>query len=152
LVVDAHAISFRKGGEFQQRSLREALDAAGFGSLVNEGIAGNLDAIRGPLISAAVEASLNHMRELGLKHVDSLLPFLRRENRRLRNWKMRREELLLSRIEKLPPNHPKAKMYRKDLEEMDAYLRDREENWQDTYFTASTEPSTQLVLVIEGVR
>ena len=152
LVVDAHAISFRKGGGFQQRSLRQALDAAGFSSLVNEGNAGNLDAIRGPLIAAAVEVSMYHMRDLGRRHVDNLLPFLRRENRRLRNWKIRREELLRSRMENLPPNHPKAKMYRKDLEEMEAYLKDREENWQDTYFTASTEPSTQLVLVIEGVK
>jgi ERCC4-related helicase len=151
LVVDAHAISFRKGGGFQHRTLRDALNAAGFSNLVNEGNEGNLEAIRGPLVEAAVEASLAHMRELGRKHVDSLLPFLRRENRRLRNWRTRREELLSSRIEKLSPNHPKAKMYRKDLEEMDAYLKDREENWQDTYFTASTEPSTQLVLVIEGV-
>ncbi|MCM2372098.1 DEAD/DEAH box helicase [Aporhodopirellula aestuarii] len=151
LVVDAHAISFRKGGGFEHRSLRDALDAAGFDSLVNQGNTGDIKAIQGPLIEAAVESSLEHMRELGRKHVDSLLPFLRRENRRLRNWKNRRQELLESRIEKLPPNHRKTKMYRKDLEEMDAYLRDREDNWQDTYFTASTEPSTQLVLVIEGV-
>lgn len=152
LVVDAHAISFRKGGGFQHRSLRDALNAAGFSSLVNDGSAGNLESIRGPLIGAAVEASLEHMRELERKHVDDLVPFLRRENRRLRNWKIKREKLLGSRIEKLPPNHPKAKVYHKDLAEMDAYLKDREENWQDTYFTASTEPSTQLVLVIEGVR
>jgi hypothetical protein len=151
LVVDAHAISFRKGGAFQHRSLNEALNAAGFTSLVNDGHAGNLESIRGPLVEAAVGASLDHMRELGRKHVDNLLPFLRRENRRLRSWKTRREELLASRIEKLPANHPKAKMYRKDLEEMDAYLKDREENWQDTWFTASAEPSTQLVVVIEGV-
>jgi ERCC4-related helicase len=151
LVVDAHAVSFRKGGGFEHRSLREALDEAGFDKLINEGRQGNLDAIRQPLIEAAVNASLERMRDLGRKHVDDLLPFLRRENRRLRNWKLRREELLASRIEKLSPNHPKVKMYRKDLEEMDAYLRDREENWQDTYFTASTEPTTQLVLVIEGV-
>ncbi len=151
LAVDAHAISFRKGGGFQHRPLREALDRAGFDSLVNEGKVGDLDAIRGPLIASAVEASLDYLRKLGHQHVESLLPLLRRENRRLRNWKNRREELLASRIEKLSPNHPKAKMYRKDLEEMDAYIRDREENWQDTYFTASTEPSTQLVLVIEGL-
>ena len=151
LAVDAHAISFRKGGGFKHRPLREALDRAGFDSLVNEGKVGDLDAIRGPLIASAVEASLDYLRKLGHQHVESLLPLLRRENRRLRNWKNRREELLASRIEKLSPNHPKAKMYRKDLEEMDAYIRDREENWQDTYFTASTEPSTQLVLVIEGL-
>ncbi|MDA0814408.1 MAG: DEAD/DEAH box helicase, partial [Verrucomicrobia bacterium] len=151
LVVDAHAISFRKGGGFEHQSLRDALDAAGFDSLINQGNTGDIKAIQGPLIEASVESSLEHMRELGRQHVDSLLPYLRRENRRLRNWKNRRQELLESRIEKLPPNHRKTKMYRKDLEEMDAYLRDREDNWQDTYFTASTEPSTQLVLVIEGV-
>ncbi|QDV25305.1 DEAD/DEAH box helicase [Aureliella helgolandensis] len=152
LVVDAHAISFRKGGGFEHRSLRDALDAAGFDSLINQGNTGDIKAIQGPLIEAAVESSLEHMRKLGRQHVNSLLPFLRRENRRLRNWKNRRQELLESRIDKLPPNHRKTKMYRKDLEEMDAYLRDREDNWQDTYFTASTEPSTQLVLVIEGVK
>lgn len=151
LVVDAHAISFRKGGGFQHRSLREALEAAGFERLVNEGNAGDIEAIRQPLVEAAVESSLEHMRSLGQQHVDRLLPYLRREERRLREWKKRRRQLLESRIEKLPPNHRKAKMYRKDLEEMDAYLQDRQENWRDTYFTASTEPSTQLVLVIEGV-
>ena len=83
--------------------------------------------------------------------MDQLLPYLRREERRLRDWKKRRQELLEARIEKLSANHRKAKKYRKDLEEMDAYLRDRQENWRDSYFTASTEPSTQLVLVIEGV-
>lgn len=118
----------------------------------NEGKAGNFESIRGPLVEASVKASLEHMRELGRKHYENLLPFHRRENRRLRHWKKRREELLASRIEKLPPNHPKGKMYRKELEEMDAYLKDREENWQDAYFTASTEPSTRLVLVIEGVQ
>ena len=150
LVVDAHAVSFRKGGGFEHRSLRDALEAAGFDSLVNEGNTGDIKGIQGPLIEAAVESSLEHMRELGRQHVDSLLPYLRRENRRLRNWKNRRQELLEERIEKLPPNHRKTRMYRKDLEEMDAYLRAREDNWQDTYFTASSEPSTQLVLVIEG--
>ena len=151
LIVDAHAISFRKDGGFQHQSLRDALEAAGFDGLANEGNTGNLDAIRGPLIEAAVESSLQHMRELGQQRVDSLLPFLRRENRRLRNWKKRREELLTDRLDKLPANHRKAKLYRKELEEMNAYLQDREANWQDTYFTMSTEPSTQLVLVIEGV-
>jgi ERCC4-related helicase len=151
LVVDAHAISFRKGGGFQHRSLREALDAAGFASLVNDGTAGNLEAIRAPLVEAAVEASLEHLRELGRRYVDNLLPLLRSENRRLRNWKIRRAELLSSRIETLPPNHPKARACRRELQEIDAYQRDREENWQDTYCRPASEPSTRLVLVIEGV-
>ena len=151
LVVDAHAISFRKGGGFQHRSLREALEAAGFDQLANEGKVGDIEAIRQPLVEAAVESSLQHMRELGQQYVDSQMGHLRREDRRLRKWKQRRQELLEARIEKLPPNHRKAKMYRKDLEEMDDYLRDRQENWRDAYFAASAEPSTQLVLVIEGV-
>ena len=148
LVVDAHAVSFRKGGGFQHRSLREALEAAGFERLANEGNAGDIEAIRQPLVAAAVESSLEHMRTLGRQHVERLLPYLRVEERRLRRWKATRQNILESRIEQ---NHRKAKKYRKDLEEMDAYLRDRQENWRDTYFTASTEPSIQLVLVIEGV-
>ena len=135
---------------FQQRSLREALDAAGFESLVNEGRTGNVEAAQ-ILISSAVDESLEHMRSLAEKHVDRLLPYLRREERRLRDWKKRRQDLLETRLDNLPANHRKAKMYRRELEEMDAYLRDRQENWRDTYFTAATEPSTQLVLVIEGV-
>jgi hypothetical protein len=35
---------------------------------------------------------------------------------------------------------------------MDAYVRDRQDNWRDAHFTAASEPSTQLLLVIEGVR
>src|SRR5262249_28810908 len=126
LVVDAHAVSFRKGGGFQQRPLREALDAAGFERLVNEGRPWNIYEIKQPLIEAAVESSLSHMRTLGEQHVDRLLPYLRREERRLREWKRKRQELLESRLEKLPPNHRKAKMYRRELEEMDVYLRDRQ--------------------------
>ena len=150
LVVDAHAISFRKGGKFEHRSLRQALEAAGFERLVNEGKTGNIGAAQ-LVIPAAVEASLDHMRKLGEQHVDRLLPYLRREERRLREWKKRRQEILETRIEQYGKNHPRARRYKRDLQEMEDYLRDRQENWRDTYFTASTEPSTQLVLVIEGV-
>lgn len=151
LVVDAHAISFRKGGGFELRSLREALDAAGFDKLVNEGKTGDVSEVQQPLIAAAVDASLQHMQELSQSHIAKLTPYLRREERRLRDWKNRRRDLLESRMEKLPPNHRKARLYRKELDEMDDYLRDRQDNWRDTYFTASAAPSTQLVLVIEGI-
>lgn len=150
LVVDAHAISFRKGGGFEHRSLKEALDAAGFDRLVNEGREGNIEAAQA-LIPAAVESSLAHILALREQQESKLIPLLRREERRLRNWRKRRLELLESRIEQMSGKHARASRYRKDIEEMEAYLKDRQDNWRDTYFTPSSEPSTQLVLVIEGV-
>jgi ERCC4-related helicase len=149
LVVDAHAISFRKGGGFQQRSLREALGAADFDRLVNDGSTGNQEAAR-LLLSAAVEESLKHLRSLRDKRIDEMLPLLRAEERRLRRWSNKRKDLLDARIEELGEHHPSARRYRKDLEEIEAYLRDRAKNWRDTYFETDAEPTTQLVLVIEG--
>ncbi len=151
IAVDAHAISFSKGGGYQHRSLSEALEAAGFGSLMNEGKAGNIAAAQ-LLIPAAIDASLKHMRELGVKQQDSLFGPLRAEERRLKKWSTRRRELLEDRLEQLSENHRKARQYKQQLQEMDAYLKDRRDNWVNTYFTTTTEPSTQLVLVIEGVK
>lgn len=150
LVIDAHAISFRRGGSFQLRPLREALSAAGFERLVNEGRTGNLAAAQA-LIPAAVEASLDSMRTLREQREKELIPLLRREERRLLRWHTRRRELLEARIAQLGEHHPRARRYKKDMEDMEAYLRDRQKNWRDTHFTAVTEPTTQLVLVIEGV-
>ena len=151
LVVDAHAISVRKGGTVQRRSLRDALEAAGFQRLVNEGKIGNIEAAQ-MLIHTAVDASLDHMRKLSDHRVDELAPYVRRESRRLRTWMTRRRELLESRMEKYGDRHPKARQYKKNLEEMEDYLRDRQENWLEAQFTPAKEPSTQLVLVIEGVK
>lgn len=149
LAVDAHAISFRKGGGFTHRPLREALDEAGFDNLVNDGATGNIQAAR-LLIPAAVEASLQHLKAMRDQRIDELAPSLRKEERRLRLWKTKRKELLETRIEQIGPEHVRARQYRKALEEMDAYLQDREKNWRDTYFEVDAEPTTQLVLVIEG--
>jgi hypothetical protein len=149
LVVDAHAIAFHKGGSVQQRSLREALTAAGFDCLVNTGRQGNIEAAR-LLIPAAVDASLAHLTQLRMALERQLIPLLRAEERRLRQWRNRRHELLETRIAHLGASHPRARRYRKDLEEVDAYVRDRQGNWRDTHFTASQEPSTRVVLVIEG--
>jgi ERCC4-related helicase len=149
LVVDAHAIAFHKGGSVQQRLLREALAAAGFDRLVNTGRQGNIEAVR-LLIPAAVDASLAHLKQRRMERERQLIPLLRAEECRLRQWRNRRHELLETRIAHLGALHPRARRYRKDLEEVDAYVRDRQENWRDTHFTASQEPSTRVVLVIEG--
>lgn len=150
LVVSAHAISIRKGGDIQHRTLREALQAAGFEHLVNEGKTGNVEAAQ-LLIPAAVDASLEHVRNLSDRRVDQLAPYVRKESRRLRDWMKHRRELLESRLEKYGNRHPKARQYKRNLDEMQDYLRDRQENWLEAQFTPAKEPSTQLVLVIEGV-
>lgn len=151
IAVDAHAISFTKGGGFQHRPLSEALEAAGFGALMNEGKTGNIVAAQA-LIPSAVEASLSHMRELGNKRLDSMIKLLKVEERRLRKWKDTRRELLEDRIKQLPQNHTKARQYKNQLQDMEKYFEDRKKNWVNTYFSPTTEPSTQLVLVIEGVK
>lgn len=51
----------------------------------------------------------------------------------------------------LPPEGKRALQLRRQLDEMERYLRDREDNWKDTHLRASDEPTTRLVLAIEGV-
>jgi hypothetical protein len=60
--------------------------------------------------------------------------------------------LLEDRIEELGASHPMARHFRRELDEMEAYIKDRQENWRDTHLKAASEPSTRLVLVIEGVK
>ncbi|MDB2686880.1 DEAD/DEAH box helicase [Mariniblastus sp.] len=151
ITVDAHAISFRHGGGFEHRSLEEALDAAGFKSLMNDGKERNTASAE-VLIPSAVEASLKHMRELGVTAQDSLLGPLRVEERRLKKWSTNRRDLLEGRIEQHGDKHPKTRTYRNQLDDMERYIKDRKENWLNTYFNDRTEPSTQLVLVIEGAK
>ncbi|MBM4088245.1 MAG: DEAD/DEAH box helicase [Planctomycetes bacterium] len=151
LVVDAHAVSFRKGGDCQCRPLKEALDAAKFDRLVNAGDTPHREAAQA-LIPAAVEASLEHLRSLKQKHERDVLPTLRKEERRLRAWSERRRELLETRIEELGETHPMARHHRRELEQMDGYIKDRRENWWEMHVKTAPEPSTRLVLVIEGVK
>jgi ERCC4-related helicase len=151
LAVDAHAISFQKGGGFKHRPLQEALEAAKVDKLVNAGHKPNREAAQA-LIPAAVEASLEHLRTLKRKHERDVTPTLRQEERRLRRWSERRRELLEDRIKELGENHPMARHHQRELNEMEGYIKDRQENWRDTHLKAATEPSTRLVLVIEGVK
>jgi hypothetical protein len=149
LVVDAHAISFRRGGGFAHRPLHQALQAAGFERLVNAGNSGHPETAQ-LLIPAAVEASLAHVQALQRQRDEQLIPLLRTEERRLRQWRNRRRELLEGRIAELGASHPRARRYQKEMDELEAYVADRQTNWRDTHFTASQAPSTRLLLVIEG--
>lgn len=150
LVIDAHTVSFRKGGRFEHRPLREALAAAKFESLINAGFSPNVAAAQA-LIPSAVETSLDHMRSLGRQREKALVPLLRKEERRLFKWRNRRRELLEEQIATLGPKHPKAIPFRNELDEMEEYAKDRHDNWLEANFRAAKEPSTRLVLVIEGV-
>ena len=149
LVVDAHAISFLKDGIIKQQPLFDALKTVNFEKLINTGAEPDLAAAQ-MLIHSAVEQSLLHMRQLLDKREKELNPLLIEEERRLRSWRKKRQELLESQIQELGENSKKAKRYRLMLDEMHDYLKDRKQNWRDTHFTAAREPSTQLLLVIGG--
>ena len=91
-----------------------------------------------------------HVQELQRQRDEKLIPLLRVEERRLRQWRNRRWDLLEGRIAELGASHPRARRYQKELDELEAYVTDRQTNWRDTHFTASQAPSTRLLLVIEG--
>ena len=78
-------------------------------------------------------------------------PLLKEEEDRLGEWSRKREKLLLDRMAGLADTHPMYRRHRHDLEELKKYLDDRRRNWRDTHFTPAEDPSTRLVLVIEGV-
>ena len=133
LVVDAHAISFQKGGTVKRHSLKEALEMANFTRLTNTGREPNLEAAQ-MLIHSAVEQSLYHMKQLLEKREKELYPFLVKEERRLRGWRKRRRELLEDQMKNLSKNSKQATRLRRMLDEMEEYLKDRQQNWRDTHF------------------
>lgn len=149
LVVDAHAVIIEKGGKMRIEPLQKVLDSIGFDTIMNTGATPNIGAAK-KLVTAAVESSLMHMTGLKAAHEKRMTPILRKEERRLRAWRTRRKDLIASKLETLPDTAPSARRLKKDLEEMEAYVKDREQNWRDTHFLAAPTPSTQLVLVIAG--
>ncbi len=153
LVADAHAVVFPPGGRDAGGVLEihEAMRRIGFDRLVNTGTAPNIEAAR-LLVPAAVAASKAHLKELEKIRVEQFKKPLRREERRLRRWSTRRREILRDRIAELGSSHPRARQAERLLEEMEAYLRDRELNWRDSFMNAAPDPTTHLVLVVEGVQ
>lgn len=149
LIVDGHAVSYFKGGEFELRSLNEKLNMVQFNQLTNTGKEPNIKAAQ-PLIHSAVNISLGHMHKLKVKREKQMLPLLRKEERRLKKWKDRREDILLQQIGKHGEHSKKGKNLRKQIEEIKDYVQDRQKNWRDTHFQAASQPSTRLILVVEG--
>ncbi len=151
LLVDGHAISYFKGadGKAERHPLKQALETIQFDKLTNEGVKPNILAAQ-PLLHAAVNESLKYMHTLRVQREKQLLPLLRKEERRLKKWKDRREDILLKRIAEYGENSEKSKRLKKLIEEMQDYVRDRQKNWRDTHFQAATQPSTRLIIVIQG--
>jgi ERCC4-related helicase len=149
LLIDAHAISFRQDGNISHHGLREILEKANFEKMINTGAEPDLLAAE-LLIHSAVTESIGHMRVLLARREKELHPLLIKEERRLRAWSSKRREILEAQIATLGEKSKQAKRFRLMLEEMEEYLNDRQQNWRDTHFTASREPSTQLLLVIGG--
>ncbi len=149
LVADAHAVSFSKSGHIATISLSEAVERAGLTSMVNDGRSGNTMVAKA-LLPSAVAESRNHLVALSHQHLDRLIQLLRPEERRLKRWKERRRDLLETQIRQLGDTNPQSRKYRRQLDEIDDYVKDRQKNWLDVHFKAAAEPVTQLVLVIEG--
>jgi hypothetical protein len=70
----------------------------------------------------------------------------------LNQWFRRWGARIGEQLKDLPPEGKRATRLRTRLEEMEKYLHDREENWKNTHLRATDEPTTRLVLAIEGAR
>ncbi len=127
LVVDAHAISFRKGGGFQHRPLPRRARCRGLCSISERRPNGNVTAAQALIPSPWMPAwntcwhckiDAGYLRQAAAARTAPLT-----------NWSKKRRQLLEDRISSLGDKHPRAKRYRKELEEMEAFLHDRTENW-----------------------
>jgi ERCC4-related helicase len=153
LIVDTHAVSYRRGGAMQMRPLRDALAAARFDELVNTGRGSNLSAdLLSGFVASAVDQSLAQLCRLREQRIAELRPRIAEEERRLRHWFERWATRIDEQMSGLPPTGNRATRLRQQRDEMERYLRDREEHWKNAYLRAADEPSTRLVLVIEGIR
>jgi ERCC4-related helicase len=153
LIVDPHGVSFRKGGQFQIRPLKEALAEVDFNNLTNSGKRGNLpEHLLKSFLSSAVDQSLHHMRKLKDLRRAEIRPRLDEENKRLEHWFARWAERIDGQLGGLPPEGKRATQLRQKREEMEKYLDDRKENWEMTHYRATDEATTRLVLVVEGVQ
>ena len=68
----------------------------------------------------------------------------------MRAWRQERETLLQAKINHAELGAPQVKGWQTQLNELADYVRDRTDNWRATWFDAHAQPSTRVVLVIEG--
>ena len=151
LVVDAHAVRIRPGGRSEIAPLRDTLAEAGFEQLANTKTPAKAEPAQ-LLLTAAVEASLEHLKALEKERQQRVMPLLRQEERRLRDWKRKRRQIIDQRLTELDPQSNSAKRLRQEGEDMEKYIADRQKHWRDMHLLPGESPITRLVLVIEGVQ
>ncbi len=149
VIADAHGVSFFHGGRSLIRPLGEALDAAGFERLVNDGSSSPKPPVN-RLIESAVELSLARLGRLWKEQQERLRPLLDAEDLRLDRWIERRHEILLKRIADLGDAHPRSVADRRLLGEATSYIDDRKQNLKDSWFDEEAGPSTRVIMVIQG--
>ena len=153
LIVDAHAVSLSKGGRTAIRPLRAALAAAGFHDLADTGKRGSLsEQVLKGFVAMAVEQSLDHLHKRRQERQAEVKPLLDREEERLKRWFSHRRDRIEEALDGLSPNSQAAIKGRQDLEESQKYVLDRTRNWKQAHFEAADQPTTRLILAIEGVR
>ncbi|MEH1925125.1 DEAD/DEAH box helicase [Nostoc sp.] len=151
LVVDSHSIRIRPGGRCEMAPLQNTLAAAGFERLANTQTPARVTAAE-LLIPAAVEASLEHLRSLEKQRQEKVKPLLQQEEQRLQQWSQKRREIIDQHLAEIDPNSASAKRLQRERDEMDKYLKDRQQHWRDMHLLPGESPITRLVLVIEGVK
>jgi len=145
-----HAISVHPGGRIIRRSLHEALDEIGFDSLVATDAPPNVRAAES-LLKSVIPMSKHHMTDLKDRYSKRVNQALRPEERRLRGWLRRRREFLENRLAELDVSSRRAEEIRQELREIEAEVHDRKENWLNSCFRPAPEPTTDVVMVVEGV-
>lgn len=148
LVADAHAFTYGADGDMAQKDLQALLDEARLDRAKIQPVDLEMKAVR-PLLHGAVAASLAHMRKLKEEHVKRNAPLIEREEQRLLNWMTERKEMLSAQMNLFEGQAPKSRI-QKQIEEMEDYVRDRRRNWREMHFETAEDPTTQLVLVIQG--
>lgn len=153
LIVDTHAISFKKQGGFAILPLKQALTDIKFDQLGNTGKQSNLSQqLLSGFVAGAVDQSIRHLKNLKDKRRELINPRLKEEEKRLQNWFQRWGSKIDAELVGLPPEGKKATRLRNQKDEMEKYLKDREQEWRDTHFRAVDEPITRLVLAVEGIK
>jgi|GEM_PF-4671094 len=152
LIVDAHAVRIRPGGDCEIAPLRETLAAAGFEQLANTQVPVRADIAEKFFIAAAVEASMEHLQAMEKQRQERVRPLLQQEERRLQQWSQKRCHIIDQRLSDLEPNSNTGKRLKKEREDMDKYLQHRQQHWRDMHLLPGESPITWLVLVIEGVK
>lgn len=153
LIVDPHAVSFRKGGKFRIRPLKEALAEVKFDQLTNTGKQGSLpEHLMKSFLGSAVDQSLLHLKQLKDRRRAEIWPRVEAETKRLDDWFSRWAARIDAQLDGLPPEGKRATQLRNKREEMEKYREDRKEHWMWAHYRATDEPTTRLVLVVEGVK